>query len=429
MYSLIPSSRTRHIIHVGCLFVFLGSMQMGLARTIEWAGRPWHVKQGIDLPPGGNDWSDSVDNVWVDGSGNLHLKLTEDTGTWSSAEIIGLTSLGYGEYRFRIESRVDQFDPNIVAGLFTFLDDDNEIDIEFARAFFPLGSPTNAQFSTQPAAVPGNGSPFVLDQSQSNQMHTTHRFIWEPDEIFYESYYSHLDPPVNSNDIIHSFTYTNSAIPSAPASEKVHVNLWLFDGTAPSNTQTLELVVRDFEFTPSPLAAGTSAVVSVSATVVEGTDPFLEVDATNSNFGVVNFSANNHRFQSGVMTCRFFPPNAWSIRVGSDNLGDVPGLLPIDSNGNQMVGLGFIPLKFNQPNFGPGDPEDDVNWTGTNSVWRGLDDFEGRLSPPPAEFASSASLDAAPEIKFRFAIDIEDGEATLLHTNYMGKVVFDLGPE
>ena len=42
--------------------------------TISWAGHTWDVRSGTG-DPGGNNWSSSSNNVWVDAQNNLHLKI------------------------------------------------------------------------------------------------------------------------------------------------------------------------------------------------------------------------------------------------------------------------------------------------------------------------------------------------------------------
>jgi hypothetical protein len=213
------------------------------ARTIYWAGKNWLVKDGTALGPGPNDWSDSTNNVWVDTNGYLHLKITESGGNWYCAEITSEQSFGYGEYRFLVGNRIDQLDTNVVGGLFTYLDDDNEIDIEFVRAWTGTN---NANFVNQPAR-PGNTYDYYIDLVGEL---STHRFIWETNSIYYQSYHAHGAPPPDPSFEIAEWTYSSNDVPVA-GSEKVHLNMWLFQGRSPTDTQHLEMVVRDFIFVPS----------------------------------------------------------------------------------------------------------------------------------------------------------------------------------
>ena len=231
-------------------FVLLLGFCFGLAcgeaqgRVVLWAGRNWLVKSGTDLGPGPNDWSVGTNNVWVDASGYLHLQITQVAGTWYCPEIISEQSFGYGEYRFKLATEFDQLDTNAVGGLFTYLDDNNEIDVEFVRAWTGTN---NVSFATQPARA-GNFHEFHAAFTEGS--YSTHRFIWETNSIFYQSYFGHADPPPGEALKIAEWTYTSNSIPVA-STEKLHLNRWLFQGRVPTDTQHLELVVHEFTFVPS----------------------------------------------------------------------------------------------------------------------------------------------------------------------------------
>src|SRR5206468_686881 len=99
------------------------------ATEISFSGYKWEVKTSAANPvgPGPNYFSSATNNVWVDGQGRLHLRITRQTvnGTnqWSCAEVVSQRSLGHGTYRFSLDSRVDNLDPKVVLGLFTWSDD------------------------------------------------------------------------------------------------------------------------------------------------------------------------------------------------------------------------------------------------------------------------------------------------------------------
>jgi hypothetical protein len=75
-----------------------------------------------------------VDNVWVDSRGRLHLKITKNNGRWECAGVILRGAKSYGQYTFRISTDADKLDENIVAVLFLYRNDENEVDIEFSRS-------------------------------------------------------------------------------------------------------------------------------------------------------------------------------------------------------------------------------------------------------------------------------------------------------
>ncbi|MFH0878747.1 MAG: glycoside hydrolase family 16 protein, partial [Lentisphaerota bacterium] len=248
----------RLVLHGFALFllaVLLPATAPG--KTLSWAGQNWNIKNGSGLGPGPNNWSDSTNSVWVDTNGWLHLKIRSQAGLWYCSEITSAASFSHGEYRFNIATEYDKFDTNVVGGLFTYLDDTNEIDIEFTRAWTGTN---NANFATQPSGPAGNHLYYYAKFTEGN--YSTHRFIWETNSIYYQSYFGHADPPPASNLAIASWTYTGSNIPPE-STEKLHLNMWLFKGRAPTATQYLELVVNDFVYIPSTNSAATQQVNAV----------------------------------------------------------------------------------------------------------------------------------------------------------------------
>jgi hypothetical protein len=219
-------------------------------RTIQFSGYSWRVRSASSLEgPGPNYFSDSPDSVWLDGAGRLHLRVapTED-GRWYAAEILGTTSLGYGTYRFTLDSRLDALDPNVALGLFTWSDDaaDNhrELDIEFAR----FGQPTApiGRYTLQPYTSEGNV--FLFTQPES--LESTHSFRWEPDGVAFRSGIDASGAPGRTDTGIAQHVFSGST--PHTGDERVHLNLWLDAGRAPADSQPVEVIVRNFAFTPLP---------------------------------------------------------------------------------------------------------------------------------------------------------------------------------
>jgi hypothetical protein len=103
------------------------------AKTLDFSGMTWTVKSGRG-GPGPCNWSEN--NAWVDSSGQLHLKISKATdGKWYCGEVYTPGNLGFGEYEWFVIGRMDNFDKNIVLGLFPYggPDGQNEIDIEMAK--------------------------------------------------------------------------------------------------------------------------------------------------------------------------------------------------------------------------------------------------------------------------------------------------------
>ena len=214
------------------------------AEEIQFGGYTWSVRSGHG-GPGPNQWEKT--NVWLDASTNLHLKISQHDGKWSCAEITMQKRLGFGRYQFQTTGRLDLLDDNVVLGLFNYPtrdvgpDGTHEIDIEFARwgqSKNPMGNFTvwpvekGLKHVTKPF-------PFSLTGDQ-----TTHHFTWSRDQIRFQSLNDHSELA----QLIYNSPEPNRHISQQPM--PVHINLWLFRGQAPKNKQEVEVVVRDFKFTP-----------------------------------------------------------------------------------------------------------------------------------------------------------------------------------
>ena len=213
-------------------------------RTIDFAGRTWTVKNsaGALWGPGPNNFSDSLNNVWVDDQGRLHLAITYDNGVWKSAEVIAQRSFGYGTYRFTIDSPVDGLDPNVVLGLFTWNDDPafnhREIDIEFSRWGNPLDA-TNTQYTVQPYTSSANLTRWTLQPGYSA---SSHSWRWSSRSVAFQS--------SAFGNQIKQWSYTRRAGIPKPGGENPRINLWLFRGAAPQNGLPVEVIIGRFEFAP-----------------------------------------------------------------------------------------------------------------------------------------------------------------------------------
>jgi hypothetical protein len=104
-------------------------------RTVKWSGHTWKVRVAKQENPGNNAWGDSTRNVRVQSDGSLRLGIT--TGKpWKSVELAGVRRLGYGRYRWVVNS--DMSNPANVFALFVrdmavSSASHGEQDIEFAR--------------------------------------------------------------------------------------------------------------------------------------------------------------------------------------------------------------------------------------------------------------------------------------------------------
>ncbi len=175
-------------------------------RTIQFSGYEWIVRDNGLSGPGPNKWSGS--NVWLDNDGDLHLKITHTNDGWYCAEVTTTQRFGFGKYQFQVIGQIDQLDPNAVLGLFNYptadvgADATNEIDIEYAHwgnAEWPIGN-----FTVWPAQ--SGVEPNFRDFSavELNGTYTTHRFVWESEQVLFQSLHGHED---NDENEIASWLY------------------------------------------------------------------------------------------------------------------------------------------------------------------------------------------------------------------------------
>ena len=219
--------------------VFLALAPNLEARIIDFAGREWIVKSGYG-GPGPNYWSDSEENVWIDNNGWLHLKIRNEYGIWYCSEVYTNGFTQYGMHRFYIISRLDSLDKNVVFAPFLYKDDTTEVDIEFAKwGLDNLGF--NAQYVVQPGYHPGNLERFLM---QLNGTYTTHYIDWHSSWIEFKSIHGHYEQPPNPDYLIHEWLYTGNDIPQEEESLSVHINLWLYQGDPPSNSEEVEVIIK-----------------------------------------------------------------------------------------------------------------------------------------------------------------------------------------
>jgi len=220
------------------------SAQERAPRTLRFSGYEWTIKSSPDrVGPGPNVFS--RDNVSVDGAGRLHLQIARRGNTWTSAEIGSRRVFGYGTFRFTVAAVPT--DPRAVLGLFTW--DENgsdryrrEIDIEISR----WGDPAtpNAQCIVQPGGRPGNTVRFEMPDGPA-----VHEFTWSQRSVSCLSRLVQTTGEPSMPTFLHRRTLQESP---PKGSANARINLWLFDGLAPSNGAAAEAIVERFEFVPEP---------------------------------------------------------------------------------------------------------------------------------------------------------------------------------
>jgi len=214
--------------------------------VIKFAGRLWNVKSGCGLGPGPNCWSDSAESVWVQ-DGELHLKIRKIEDKWYSAEVTAAECTQYGTHRFFVSSDLNSLDKNVVAAVFLYKDDQNEIDMEFSR-WTDENAGENAQFVVQPWDIPGNIHRFAIPQDITE---STHVINWNSSSVQFQSIRGHYQEPPPSENLLDKWEYMGNSIPKENDCLRVHINLWQIGGNPPSNNQEAVFIVSNAQL-PDP---------------------------------------------------------------------------------------------------------------------------------------------------------------------------------
>ena len=229
-----------------CLFfIFVPVKETMAKKSLNFSGYTWQVKQSTQraVGPGPNYWSGSSRNLWVDDSGNLHLRIDEHRGRWYSSEIWLDEALGYGTYKFTVKLPREFFDRNVVLGLFNYLDDSKEFDIEISKWAGRYDG--NAGFAVQPADSKDNIYRFSLDLNKGTKKILS--FTWLKENLTFscENFSGEGCIPTKPEN---RWEYGGNSLPEGEL--KTHINLWLVDGNPPTNGEETEVIIEDFTFNP-----------------------------------------------------------------------------------------------------------------------------------------------------------------------------------
>lgn len=200
------------------------------ASVLSWSGYDWILKSGIK-GPGSNYWNPN--NAYVDSDGKLHLEINYSDGHWNCVELDSVKNFKYGKYTWVVSSQSLNLDKNVVLGLFTYTDDNHEIDIESGQ--WGDSSSDHLHFTCQPDNTVTFVSP---DSSYINATDVTYTFEWRPT-------YIHYTARASNGKIIANWYCTNTKdIPKVKA--KVMMNLWLQHSVPPSNSKPVEVIISSF---------------------------------------------------------------------------------------------------------------------------------------------------------------------------------------
>ncbi len=253
-----------------------------LPRTIEFAQLTWDVKDSAGglAGPGPNHFSADDESVWVDDQGRLHLTISKRDGKWLCTEVVTQAPNGYGEYEFRLVGEVDNLDPNVILGLFTWdnntwkTDANSEIDIELTRWSDPDAK--NLHYAVHPGWGPDTVSGRHPERVKQIDMalegeESTHAIHWSPTLVTCASYqgagqdsdkliarfdFDNTNPPRITNNA-QGETTGPILIPKPSPTTHARINLWLNDadrdklGDPPTDGQPIEVIISGFRYTPA----------------------------------------------------------------------------------------------------------------------------------------------------------------------------------
>ena len=222
---------------------------------LTWRGYRWKISTSR---AGGGLVKGSLKNVFIDGSGNLHLKMSKTNGVWSGAQLFSQAEFGFGTYQWVLKgSNFYNMDPPIVLGLFTFgpergigVDGENEIDIEFSQWDGTAGR-INADFTLYPSTghrkqKTASAWEHNFEVAAPTAATTTVRVNWTPTRVTWTIMAGTV--PINRTaSVLKTDTYTGEAanIPQVPL--PMAMNLWTFRAFP---THPLDITIADFQFVP-----------------------------------------------------------------------------------------------------------------------------------------------------------------------------------
>jgi endo-1,3-1,4-beta-glycanase ExoK len=200
---------------------------------INWKGQDWSVTEGHSNP-GNNYWDNTGNGVWVDDQNQLHLTIKNNNGVWKCTGVSSEHKYRYGIFTWSIASPIFNLDKNSVLGLFTYQDDNHELDIEAAS--WGESSGNRLWYSVQPYKTTGAERGYPANVGGG----TKHRIEWRPNYIRFTSW--------SGGSVIADYTYTNvDGIPIEP--QQAMMNFWL-NNAQPSYGKDMEVIISDFSYSP-----------------------------------------------------------------------------------------------------------------------------------------------------------------------------------
>ena len=215
-------------------------MRVEATNAQNFSGLAWKVRT-ISGDYGAKTNRYSSDNVFVDTSGALHMRLTHGERGWVCAEMQTVRTLGFGDYAVSIDD-TSQLEPAAMFSAFTYFErstdgDHRELAIHLTRRGLP--SNTNAEFRAEPSFMPTNFYHFEVPSGPLRlSLH------WRPEQAEFLVAREQGEP----RRPVASWLFKNGV----PQSQDTHLYLNLCNyGYAPSPlTRDAEVVVKNVQFYP-----------------------------------------------------------------------------------------------------------------------------------------------------------------------------------
>ncbi|MGD0817937.1 MAG: hypothetical protein ABR986_05990 [Methanomassiliicoccales archaeon] len=247
--------------------------------TISFAGRTWNVSSY-------EGFSNDARQIWVDTNGWLHLKLSQDTGSWKNVEVVSRDVLGYGTYTW-VAQGVHAIDKNVVLGMFPYLDNNHEMDIEQAQ-WGNNGSET-FNFSVQPL-----GSDKDIFTIPYTALDTTYMIDWRTNQTTFR---------ITEESIIQREFVSHQSRNATGV--RAIINLWQSYGQPPSDGQPVEYVFKDFRYQPAQSVpfSDNNGTGNGNSTVIDNS---VRVGGVNGSTSVTNGGGSSGTFFSMIASERIY---------------------------------------------------------------------------------------------------------------------------
>ena len=77
---------------------------------------------------------------------------------------------------------------------------------------------------------------------------STHLFVWETNRISWQSQSNAYS--ATATNLIAAYVFNNATNVPQSGDEAVHLNLWLINGSAPTDNNEVEVIIQSFNFVP-----------------------------------------------------------------------------------------------------------------------------------------------------------------------------------